>query len=60
MVIMSNSIQKCIMDIPDEILESNLLTLLSFNDHINLLNIGNARLFRCCYAVIKKKPIGCK
>ena len=52
--------QKCIFDIPDEILEDNLLTLLSFNDLMNLMNIGNARLFHCCYAVIKNKPISCK
>ena len=52
--------QKCIFDIPDEILEDNLLTLLPFNDLMNLMNIGNVRLFRCCYAVIKKKPSCCK
>ena len=39
MVIMSISIPKCILDIPDEILEDSLLTLLSFNDIINLMNI---------------------
>ena len=60
MVIMSNSIQKSIMDIPDEILEENLLTLLSFNDLRNWMKIDNARLFRCCHAVIKKKPSYCK
>ena len=57
MVVMSNSIQKCIMDIPDEILEDKLFTLLSFDDYMNLMNIGNARLYRCCYVVIKKLPI---
>jgi len=54
-VIMSNSIQKCLLDIPDEILEDNLFTLLSFRDLLSLMNIGNARLFRCCIAVIKKR-----
>ena len=60
MVIMSNSIQKCLFDIPDEILEDNLFTLLSFGDLMNLINIGNARLCRCSNAVIKKKPISSK
>jgi len=45
------------MDIPDEILEDNLLTLLSFDDLMNLMNIGNVRLIRCCGAVIKKKGL---
>ena len=58
MAIMSNSIQKCIFDIPDEILENNLFTLLSFNDLITLMKIGNARLFRSCDAVIRKNPLG--
>ena len=57
MVIMSNSIQKCLFDIPDEILEDNLFTFLSLSDLNNLMNIGNARLYRCCYAVIQKIPI---
>ena len=52
--------QKCIFDIPDEILEDNLFTLLSVDDLMNLMNIGNSRLFRCSYAVIKKKPSCCK
>ena len=56
MAIMSDSIQKCILDIPDEILEDSLLTLLSFNDLISLMNIGNARLFHCCDTVIIKNP----
>ena len=60
MVIMSNSIQKCLFDIPDEILEDNLFTLLSFGDLMNLMNIGNARLYRCCNAVVKKTPIDSK
>jgi len=47
--------QKCIFDIPDEILEDNLFTLLSFGDLMNLMNIGNERLYRCCNSVIKKK-----
>ena len=58
MTIMSNSIEKCILDIPDEILEDNLFTLLSFDDLIRLMNIGNARLFHCCDVVIIKKPFG--
>ena len=60
MVVMSISRETCLLDIPDEILEDNLLTLLSFNDLMNMMNIGNTRLFRCCYAVIKKKPSSCK
>ena len=59
-VIMSISRETCLLDIPDEILEDNLLTLLSFNDLMNMMNIGNARLFRCCCEVIKKKPSSCK
>ena len=55
---MSISILKGILDIPDDILEDNLLTLLSFRDLMNLRNIGNARLTRCCDVVIKKKPLG--
>ena len=55
---MSNSIQLFIFDIPDEILEDNLFTLLSFNDLISLMKIGNTRIFRCCDAVIRKKPFG--
>ena len=51
--------QKCIFDIPDEILEDNLLTLLSFNDLMNLMNIGNKRLYNCSTKIIKKKPF-CK
>ena len=35
--------QKCLFDIPDEILEDNLLTLLTFRDLMNLMNIGNER-----------------
>ena len=54
---MSLSIQKGILDIPDEILEDNLLTLLSFHDLINLMNIRNSRLIRCCGVVIKKKGL---
>ena len=54
---MSNSIQKNIMDMPDEILEDNLFTLLSLDDLMNLMNIGNARLYRCCLVVIKKLPM---
>ena len=50
--------QKGILDVPDEILEDNLLTLLSFIDLMNLMNIGNTRLIRCCDVVIKKKPFG--
>ena len=57
---MAISIQKCLLNIPDEILEDNLLTLLSFNDLMKMMNIGNARIFRCCYAVIKKKPNICE
>jgi len=60
MAIMSHSIQKCILDIPDEILEDNLFSLLSFDDLIRLMNIGNARLFHCCDAVIIKKPFDLK
>ena len=55
---MSISIPKGILDIPDEILEDNLLTLLSVKDLMNLRNFGNARLTRCCDVVIKKKPYG--
>ena len=58
MAIMSNSIQKCILAIPDELLEGNLFTLLLFNDLIRLMSIGNARLFHCCDAVILKNPFG--
>ena len=50
--------QKCIFDIPDEILEDNLLTLLSFRDLMNLINIGNERLYNCAKRIIKKKPFG--
>ena len=50
--------QKCIFDIPDEILEDNLLTLLSFRDLMNLMNIGNERLYNCAKRIIKKKPFG--
>ena len=50
--------QKCIFDIPDEILEDNLLTLLSFCDLMNLINIGNERLYNCANKIIKKKPFG--
>ena len=55
---MSNPKQKSILDIPDEILEDNLFTLLPFDDLIRLMNIGNARLFQCCDSVIIKKPFG--
>ena len=48
--------QKCIFDIPDEILEDNLLMLLSFHDLMNLKNIGNKRLYNCSTKIIKKKP----
>ena len=58
MAVMSNSIQKCIFDIPDEILEDNLFTLLSFSDLVSLMNIGNTRLLRCCDTVIIKKQFG--
>ena len=54
---MSISIQKSILDVPDEILEDNLLTLLSFKDLMDLMSIGNARLIRCCSVVIKKKEL---
>ena len=56
-IVMSISIQKSILDVPDEILEDNLLTLLSSDDLINLMIIGNVRLIRCCCAVIKKKQL---
>ena len=52
---MSLSIQKGILDIPDEILEDNLLTLLSFEDLINLMTIRNSRLIRCCGVVINQQ-----
>ena len=55
---MSNPKQKSILDIPDEILEDNLFTLLPFDDLIRLMNIGNARLFQCCDSVIIKKHFG--
>ena len=55
---MSISIPKGILDIPDEILEDNLLTLLSFKDLMTLVNIGNERLIRCCDVVISKKLFG--
>ena len=58
MAVMLNPIQKSILDIPDEILEDNLFTLLPFDDLIRLMNIGNARLFHCCDVVIIKKPFG--
>ena len=51
--------QKCILDIPDEILEDSLLTLLSFRDLMNVMNIGNERLYNCANKIIKKKPL-CK
>ena len=54
---MSISIQKGILHVPDEILEDNLLTLLSFDDLMNLMKIGNVRLIRCCGAVMKKKQL---
>ena len=54
---MSLSIQKGILDVPDEILEDNVLTLLSFQDLINLMSNRNSRLIRCCGAVIKKKGL---
>ena len=60
MVIMSKSTQKCITDLPNEILVNNLLTFLSINDLMNLMNIGNAKLYHCCNAVIKKKPSSSK
>ena len=47
-IIMSISIQQSILDVPYEILEDNLLTLLPFDDLMNLMNIGNVRLIRCC------------
>ena len=59
-VIMSSSIEKCVLDIPDEILEDKFLTLLPLNDLMNLMIIGKARLFHCGYAVIKKKFSSCK
>ena len=49
--------QKCIFDIPDEILEDNLLTFLSFNDLMNLMNTGSERLYNCSNNVIKKKRL---
>ena len=58
MAVMLNPIQKSILDIPDEILEDNLFTFLSFDDLLRLMNIGNARLFHCCDAVIIKKDFG--
>lgn len=54
---MSTSIQKCILDLPDEILEGNVLILLSFNDLLSLKNLGNTRLENCTKNVIKKKPL---
>ena len=56
-VTMSSSIQKCILDLPDEILEGNLLILLSFNDLLSLKNLGNARLENCSKKVIKKNSL---
>ena len=50
--------QKGILDVPDEILEDNLLTRLSFKDLLNLIHIGNGRLTHCCGVVIKKKRFG--
>ena len=54
---MSLYIQKGILDIPDEILEDSLLTLLSFQDLMNLMKIRNPRLIRSCGVVIKKKGL---
>ena len=50
--------QKCLFDIPDEILEDDLFTLLSFCDLMNLMSIGNERLYNCANKIIKKKPFG--
>ena len=54
---MSRSVQKCILDLPDEMLEGNLLILLSFNDLLRLKNPGNTRLENCSKTDIKKKPL---
>ena len=60
-IIMSKKYKSCrqnsILDVPDEILEDNLLTLLSLDDLMNLMIIGNVRLIGCCCAVIKKKQL---
>ena len=46
---MSNSGQKNLLDLPDEILEYEVMKFLSFKDLFNLVNVGNQRLKFCAW-----------
>ena len=53
---MSSPEQTTLLELPDEILEDNLFSHLSFNDLWNLTNLGSRRLKRCANKVAEKKP----
>ena len=51
-----NCFRTNLLDLPDEILEDYLLPYVSFDDLLNLMNVGNKRLKTCSKKVAKKKP----
>ena len=50
-----NSQKKCLLDLPDEMIEG-IASFLSYDDLSNLYQLGNRRLYECAKRLSKKKP----
>ena len=48
--------QKDLLDLPNEVIQDNLMAFLSNQALYKLIGIGNRRLTYCCYRVINKRP----
>lgn len=47
--------KKCLLDLPDEMIEG-IAAFLSYDDLSNLYQLGNRRLYECAKRMSKKKP----
>ena len=52
-----NCFRTNLLDLPDEILEDYLLPYVSFDDLLNLMNVGNKRLKTCSKKLLKRNRL---
>ena len=52
----NNLEQKGVLDLPDEVIEDNIMVHLSCQDLSKLIGLGNRRLKDCSYRVMGKMP----
>ena len=48
--------QKNLLDLPNEVIQDNIMAFLPNQDLYKLIEVGNRRLTVCCYKVIDKRP----